>query len=75
VAHDHPPAVPRVDPVVGRVTESRLGRGAFDRGASDRGDASPPGELAKWGGTPAAPVCGPAWLGRYTYEAATLSKP
>jgi hypothetical protein len=52
----------RVDPVAGRIVESRVGR-------PEQGD---PGELARWGATPGAPACG-AWLDQFPHVTAKLS--
>jgi hypothetical protein len=56
------PAPPE-DPVLGRLTESRLGR------PSD----GPDGPLAQWGAKPAPPVCGRKWLRSFRTETARLS--
>ena len=50
-----------IDPVAGRVPESRVGRG-------EAGD-----DLAVWGATPARPVAGTAWFDQYSYHPATSS--
>ncbi|MEI6374560.1 MAG: hypothetical protein WCP26_12330 [Actinomycetes bacterium] len=52
---------PILDPVAGRVPESRIARG-------EAGD-----DLAAWGATPARPVAGTAWFNQYSYHPATLS--
>ena len=59
-----PPApAPPEDPVLGRLTESRLGRPA----------EGPAGPLARWGAKPAPPVCGHSWLTSFRTEPARLS--
>lgn len=52
---------PSEDPVLGRLTESRVGKGDTTS------------ELAAWGGKPAAPVPGAAWYGGFAFEPARLS--
>ncbi len=52
---------PILDPVAGRVPESRIGRG-------EAGD-----DLAVWGATPSRPVAGTAWFDQFSYHPATLS--
>src|SRR5688572_13616712 len=51
----------QIDPLLGRVTESRVGKN----------DAT--SALAEWGGQPAAPVPGAAWYRGYTFSPARLS--
>ena len=52
---------PTVDPVAGRIPESRIGRGETGN------------ELAAWGATPARPIAGAAWFDQFTYHPAPLS--
>ncbi len=52
---------PIVDPEMGRLTESRVGRG-------EAGD-----DLADWGGVPKAPVAGSTWLEQFPFHPARLS--
>lgn len=59
---DQTPTPPE-DAVLGRLTESRLGKSPTD----------PDGPLAKWGAKPARPVCGPSWLKSFRTEPARLS--
>lgn len=49
--------------MLGRLTESRLGKSVED----------PAGPLAKWGATPAPPICGLSWLKSFRTEPARLS--
>ena len=58
-----PTPAPPEDPVLGRLTESRLGK------PTD----GPPGPLAEWGAKPAPPVCGRSWLKSFRTEPARLS--
>ncbi len=51
------------DPINGRLTESRVGGATL----------TPDGPFARWGGTPAPPICGAAWLGRFRTDPARLS--
>ncbi len=47
----------KIDPVLGRIPESRVGRG----------------DLERWGSKPAAPVPGARWFEQFDYETARLS--
>ena len=49
------------DPTLGRLTESRVGRG-------EAGD-----HLIEWGGVPKAPVAGSTWLDQFPSHPARLS--
>ena len=58
---DAPAPETRIDPVAGRVPESRLGRNEENN------------QLAAWGSTPAAPVCGMPWMAQFPCTSGRLS--